>query len=171
VLLIAKGCIPLSLIESPWVRRLVLMCDSKMAFPSRRQLVKEHIPTMFMKTMEQYVLPLIGKCTTVSVTFELWMSRGTQDTFCMVLNFLDTDWMPQHVTVGVLRAENTSGVALATIVKPLLKEFNLIHKVHPNLYVPFFLSLQPHVLLKFICRLRWFCCNKRFELLIVVRLV
>jgi hypothetical protein len=71
VLLIVKGCIPLSLVESQWVRRLVLMCDSKMAFPSRRQLLKEHIPAMFMKTMEQYVLPLVGKCATVSVTFDL----------------------------------------------------------------------------------------------------
>ena len=101
VLLIAKGCIPLSLVESQWVRRLVLMCDSRINFPSRKQLVMEHIPAMFTKTMEQYVLPLVGKSATVSVTFDLWMSRGTQDTFCMVVNFLDMDWVARHVTVGV----------------------------------------------------------------------
>ena len=129
VLLIAKGCIPLSLVESQWVRRLVLMCDSRIHFPSRKQLVREHIPAMFTKTMEQYVLPLVGKSATVSVTFDLWMSRGTQDTFCMVVNFLDTDWVPRHVTVGVFRAQSTTGAALATIVEPLLKEFNLLDKV------------------------------------------
>lgn len=129
VLLIAKGCIPLSLVESQWVRRLVLMCDSRINFPSRKQLVMEHIPAMFTKTMEQYVLPLVGKSATVSVTFDLWMSRGTQDTFCMVVNFLDTDWVPRHVTVGVFRAQSTTGASLATIVEPLLKEFNLLDKV------------------------------------------
>lgn len=75
---------------------------------------------MFTRTMEQYVLPSIRKCTTVSVTFDLWMSRGTQDTFCVVVDVLDTDWMPQHVTVGVFRADDTSGAALARIVEPLL---------------------------------------------------
>lgn len=71
VLLIAKGCIPLSLVESQWVRRLVLMCDSRINFPSRKQFVREHIPAMYTKTMEQYVLPLLGKSATVSVTFDL----------------------------------------------------------------------------------------------------
>ena len=129
VLLIAKGCIPLSLVESQWVQRFVFMCDSGINFPSRKQLVREHILAMFTKHMEQYVLPLVEKSTTVSVTFDLWMSCGTQDTFCMVVNFPDTDWVPRHVTVGVFGAQSTTGAALTTIVEPLLKEFNLLDKV------------------------------------------
>ena len=76
VLLIAKGCLPLSLAKSPWEWHLILMCKSRMAFLTTKQLVNEHI-AMFVNTMEKYVLPLLGKCGTVSITFELWMSHGT----------------------------------------------------------------------------------------------
>jgi hypothetical protein len=36
VLIIAKGCVQLSIVESQWLRHIVLQCDSKIAFPSRR---------------------------------------------------------------------------------------------------------------------------------------
>ena len=71
VLLVAKGWLLLSLIENPWMWHLILMYNSRMAFQSTKQLVKEHIPTMFAKTMEQYVLPLQGKCETMSIAFNL----------------------------------------------------------------------------------------------------
>ena len=35
VLLIAKGNIPLSMVENPWLRRLVLRCDARVVFPTR----------------------------------------------------------------------------------------------------------------------------------------
>lgn len=34
VLIIAKGYVPLSIVESQWLRRMVLQCNSKIAFPS-----------------------------------------------------------------------------------------------------------------------------------------
>ena len=71
VLLVAKDSLLLSLAKISWMQRLILMCNSQMAFLSTKQLMKEHIPAMFVKTMEQYVLPLVGKCETVSITFDL----------------------------------------------------------------------------------------------------
>ena len=41
VLLVAKGWLLLSVIENPWMWRLILMYDSRMAFQSTKQLVKE----------------------------------------------------------------------------------------------------------------------------------
>ena len=92
--------------------------------------MKEHILAMFVKTMEQYVLPLLGKCETVSITFDLWMSCSTQDVFCMVVYFLENDWVPCYVTIGVFQVESTNGERLAAIVEKLLKEFNLRDKVN-----------------------------------------
>jgi hypothetical protein len=72
VLVIAKGCVPLSIVESQWLRRMVLQYDSKIAFPSPRQLVQDHIAAMLHKTMEQYVLLALALADTVAITFDLW---------------------------------------------------------------------------------------------------
>ena len=103
--------------------------DPKVVCPSRKQLVREHIPTMLAKTMDRYVLPLINSCQTASITSNLWMSRIGWDTFALVVNFIDDYWVPHHVTVGFFEAQDTSGASLAEIVKPLLDEFKLTDKI------------------------------------------
>ena len=129
VLLVAKGNIPLSMVENPWLRRLVLRCDAQVVFPTRNQLSKEHIPQLLATTMERYVYPVINNCDTVTVTFDLWMSRAGYDTFAAVVNFVDKSWVPQHVTMGLFDAPKTSEIALAEIVKPLLEQFKLQTKI------------------------------------------
>ena len=89
VFFIAKGYKTLAVVESPWLRRLVMRRDPKVKFPTRKALVHEHIPALFSKTMEQYVLPAIASCATASITFDLWMSRAGFDTFALVVNFID----------------------------------------------------------------------------------
>ena len=44
--LIAKDCIPLSMVNSQWMRRLVLQCDPRVVFPFQRKLVNQHIPSL-----------------------------------------------------------------------------------------------------------------------------
>jgi len=132
VFFIAKGYETLAMVESPWLRRLVMRRDPKVKFPTRngrKALVYEHIPTLFAKTMEWYVLPVIASCTTASITFDLWMSRVGFDTFALVVNFIDDCWEPRHLTVGLFEVHDTSGVALAEIVKLLLDEFQLTKKI------------------------------------------
>jgi hypothetical protein len=79
--------------------------------------------------MEQYVLPALALADTVTITFDLWQSRAGHDTFTMVVNFVDKEWEPKHVTIGLFECQKTSGAALAEIVKPLLKNFHLHDKV------------------------------------------
>ena len=129
VLFIAKGYESLSIVESAWLRRLMMRRDPKVVCPSRKQLVREHIPAMLTKTMDRYVSPLIDSCQTASITFDLWMSRTGWDTFALVVNFIDDGWVPRHVTVGLFEAQDTSGAALAKIVKPLLEQFKLTDKI------------------------------------------
>ena len=129
VLFIAKGYESLSIVESVWLRRLMMRHDPKVVCPSRKQLVREHIPAMLAKTMDRYVLPLISSCQTASITFDLWMSRTGWHTFALVVNFIDDCWVPRHVTVGLFEAQDTSGASLAEIVKPLLNEFKLTDKI------------------------------------------
>jgi hypothetical protein len=47
----------------------------------------------------------------------------------MVVNFVDKEWEPKHVTIGLFECQKTSGAALAETVKPLLKTFHFQDKV------------------------------------------
>ncbi len=86
-------------------------------FPTRKQLVKDHITFMLAKTMDRYIPPPLAQCNTTIVTFDLWMSWMSFDTFALVMNFLNLEWVPCHVTIGLFEALDISGVALAEIVK------------------------------------------------------
>jgi hypothetical protein len=46
-------------------------------------------------------------------TFDLWMKKGHQNTFALVINFLFVDWKHQHVTIGLYEANDNTGVGLA----------------------------------------------------------
>jgi hypothetical protein len=61
-----------------------------------------------------HVLPAIAKCVTSIVTFDLWMSKIGFDTFVLMINFIDDDWVPYLVIIKLFEAQNTSR---ATLVK------------------------------------------------------
>ncbi len=44
---------------------------------------------MITKTMDLHVLPNFEYTTTISTSFDLWMSKGGVDTFVLVVNYLD----------------------------------------------------------------------------------
>jgi len=62
---------------------LVQHCDYKCVFPSQKQLINEHLPTMLVETMEKHVLPTIAKCATTTTSFNLWMYKFGYDTSLM----------------------------------------------------------------------------------------
>jgi hypothetical protein len=68
--------------------------------------------------MDHYILHALAQCDTISITFDLWMN-----TFVFVVNFLDWDWVPCHVTIGLFETINTSGITLAKLMKPFLTKF------------------------------------------------
>jgi hypothetical protein len=62
--------------------------------------------------MQLHVLPRLVKAITLSVNFDLWMSRGGMDTFALVINYLNGFWMPQHVTIGLFEVHEIIGLSM-----------------------------------------------------------
>jgi hypothetical protein len=56
---------------------------------------------MVSKTMEHHVLLTFINATTVTATFDLWMSQRGFDTFALVVNYINKKWEPCHVTMGI----------------------------------------------------------------------
>jgi hypothetical protein len=47
------------------------------------------------------------------VSFDLWMSKGTSDVFALVINFMDENWQPKKVKIGLSEAIEKIGQVLA----------------------------------------------------------
>jgi hypothetical protein len=73
MLFVAKRYEILFMVECPLLCCLVMKQNGKIHFPTRKQLVKNHIPLMLAKIMDYYVLPTLAQCDTTTVTFDLWM--------------------------------------------------------------------------------------------------
>lgn len=76
--------------------------------------------------MEEYVLPTLVTYVIVSVTFDLWMSKPNFDTFAVVVNFVNNNLVPQHITIDLFESLNTFGTTLVEIMKPILIHFQLL---------------------------------------------
>ncbi len=99
-----KGYEVLSTVECPWLHHLIMRQNGKIHFPTWKQLMKDHIPLMFAKIMDRYVLPNLTQCDTTIVTIDLWMSRMNFHTFPLVVNFLNLEWITCHVIIGLFEA-------------------------------------------------------------------
>jgi len=79
--------------------------------------------------MATYVFPAIVQCAIVTTTFDLWMLRSCYDTFALVINFINPNWVPCHIVIGLFETPNIFGAAFVKQMKVLLAKFNLTNKV------------------------------------------
>jgi hypothetical protein len=57
------------------------------------------------------------------------MLKGAYDIFALVINFLDENWQPKKVTIGLFEATETIGQTLAKNLKELLDSYGLSKKI------------------------------------------
>jgi hypothetical protein len=62
----------------------------------------------------------LDSCVTTIASFDLWMSKFGHDTFVLMINFINSLWVPYHVTMGLFETTNMFGVAMAMQVKDFL---------------------------------------------------
>jgi hypothetical protein len=53
-------------------------------------MVEHAIPSLVAKTIDKYVLATLDYCVMAIVSFDLWMSKSTHDTFALVINFINS---------------------------------------------------------------------------------
>jgi hypothetical protein len=60
-----------SMVENFWLCKQILQCDVKMGLLLHKHLMHEHILSMFGKTMEHFLLLMLGLCLNINITFDL----------------------------------------------------------------------------------------------------
>ena len=83
---------------------------------------------MVQKTKDVYVLPKRFQCMLATASFDLWMSKSIYDVFALVINFLDENWQPKKVTIGLFKTTKTT-CALSRNLKELLDSYELRKKI------------------------------------------
>jgi hypothetical protein len=91
--------------------------------------VNEVLLDIVTKTKGKYVFPTLVSCITCTTFFYMWMLHVSNDTFAMVINFLNSYWEPTHVIVGVFEVQNTIGATITNQVKTILSSFGSFNKV------------------------------------------
>ncbi len=71
----------------------------------------------------------LHSCVTTTTSFDLWMSRFGHDTFALVIDFINSQWVPCHVIVGLFEAIDMFGVVMVAQMKELLSSYNLLDKL------------------------------------------
>jgi len=92
-------------------------------------MVQHVIPSLMVKTMEQYVILALDSYVTTIASFDLWMFRSKHDTFVLVINFINSLWVPCHVIVGLFEAIDMFRVAMVVQIKDFLSSYNLQNKL------------------------------------------
>jgi hypothetical protein len=81
------------------------------------------------KKKELYVSLQLIKCLSANASFNLWMFKRAHDIFTLVVNFLNVNWQPKQVTIGLFEAIETTRQALAINLNNLLDSFGLKKKI------------------------------------------
>ncbi len=82
----------------------IVVCLSKKLFS------QEALINLVQKTKQEYMLPKLKQCYFAKFSFDLWMSKGAHDVFALVISFLNEGWHPQHITIGLFEANETTWV-------------------------------------------------------------
>jgi hypothetical protein len=67
---------------------------------------------------------LHSKKISTTTSLDLWMSKRAYDVFALVINFLNNDWQPKHVTIGLFEMTKIIDQALARSLTKLSDKYN-----------------------------------------------
>jgi hypothetical protein len=84
----------------------------RLVFPFRKVFREEVLSNLVGKTKSLYVLLSLFDYLSNTTTFDLWMLMGVHDVFALVVNFINVDWQPKQVTIGLFEATEITNEAM-----------------------------------------------------------
>jgi hypothetical protein len=111
-LFITKKLVPLSLLKFLFFRKFILKQNLRLKFPSKQVLVNDILLWIVELTKGKYVSSSLEYCHLCIISFYLWMFRARVDTFVMIVHFLNVQWEPSHIIVGLFEITKTTESAM-----------------------------------------------------------
>jgi hypothetical protein len=97
----------------------------QLVFPFQKVFRQEILPDLVEKTKPLYVLLALSDCLSTTTTFDHWISIGAHDVFALVVNFINANWQPNQVTIGLFGAIEITSQTMAMKFQALLDKYKL----------------------------------------------
>ena len=127
--MIAKSCLPLSIVENPFNRRYMQFSSPRIKMPNRRTLTDTIVPRFMAKSLDKYLKPKLEGMDSVSLSFDLWMSRVFENNFDLIVHGIDKDFRRELIHLRMVELNSSKAADLAEILKPELEKHNLRHQI------------------------------------------
>ena len=128
-LLIIFARLPFSIVMQPMFRALIWFLDPSIPMPTRNDTTHGVLPVMVndcRMSLRQTLRTVLG----ATVTFDLWMSKKTDDILSIDLNFICDKWIWHHKHLGLVAMNGqTQGVVVARMLKAIFTDFQLMGKL------------------------------------------
>jgi hypothetical protein len=101
---------PIFIVENMWLKMFGHVLESPGCVSKWEANGLTCHPFILAKTMEQFVMPTLDSCVTTTDFLNLWMSKFGHNMIVLVINFINSQWVPYYVTIGLFKAIDTSRV-------------------------------------------------------------
>ena len=133
-LLIVLARLPFNIVQQPIFRAFVWFLDPTVPLPTRGDVTGTLLPRMVSECKNR-VRESLQHVLGATVTFDLWMSKKTDDILSVDLHFVDNTWVWRHVHLGLVAMNgNTRGVVVANKLKEVFDDFNLLGRLYAMVF-------------------------------------
>ena len=115
------------MVEGGEFHRVVTHLDMFIPFITRSKFTSTLIPHKF-NNEETDVSSLIDGVRCVVISYDLWMSKTTQDIFSMMA-YYTCDHVREHANIGMPITTSTNGEIIEVTVGNIINQFNLGSKI------------------------------------------
>ena len=128
-LLLVTARLPFRLVLHPVFKALVWFLDPTVPFPTRADIVDKVLSGMVESGVSDLKAMLL-RTAGMAVTFDLWMSKKTDDILSLSVHFISEEWVWQHKHLGLVAMNGqTTGVIIVAKLRELLQQFSLKGKL------------------------------------------
>ncbi|KAK4322167.1 hypothetical protein Pmani_007078 [Petrolisthes manimaculis] len=128
VKMIVKDMQPLSVVEDEGFRELVTGLDPRYTLPSRRDLVRTHLPRLF-QLEKQRLHEELASANYIALTTDIWTSRQTRGYITVTAHYILPRWSLQSCVLETarLKKEHTAE-NIADEIRRVCNEWDVLHK-------------------------------------------
>ena len=128
-LLIVLARLPFSLVHSPIFKAFVWFLDPTVPLPTRGDITNNLLPKM-MSDCREVLFSTLSTVSGATVTFDLWMSKKTDNILSVDIHYICDRWTWQHKHLGlVAMSGRTRGTVVAKKLKDTFEQFNLMGRL------------------------------------------
>lgn len=121
---------PVSMVEDAGFKNFLKVLDSKYTAPSRRTIMREHLPHLY-ETKKKGLMDKLSNVKWCSITTDLWTARTTMGYITVTCHFITPDWTMESAVLETSHVpESHTIINLAAELKKITDEWKITSKIH-----------------------------------------